>query len=205
MALVEKEIISFLKKNIEPLKDETYGDGYRVSVYLTDGTFLPCVIFRNSKKTIELAKKRFKEEIKGRGILRNMAGGGYNEIVKTFVTEGNRISSYNIAKVEASKYAFPFSVIKQIHGETVMSLTVFAAKMKDGKYLGFKTNFSAEFFDMPENYSVEDIVEIINHSFVMPNGELRTREDGVYDLPDGFFESVAYEARPYFECYLDKL
>jgi len=205
MVIKENEIIDFLKRNVEPLKEENFGDGYRASVYLTDGTFLPCVIFRNSKKIIELAKRRFKEEIKGRGKMRNFPEGGYNAIVKSFVAHGNCINAYNIAKVEISKYAFTLSVIEQIHGETVMGLTVFAAKMKDGKYFGFRTDFGFEFFDMPENYSVEDIVKIIDHSFVMPNGELRTRKYGVYDLPEGFKDAVTYQARPFFECYLDNL
>ncbi|MCL2848195.1 MAG: hypothetical protein FWE13_05590 [Firmicutes bacterium] len=71
----EKEIIEFLQKNIEPLKNGDYGAGYRASMYLTDGTFLPCVMFQNSSRIINLAKKRFKDEIKGRGIL---GRDGYN-------------------------------------------------------------------------------------------------------------------------------
>lgn len=52
----------FLKDNVEPLDDNAFGLGYRVSVYLTDGTFLPCVIFRNSNTIVDLAIRRFKEE-----------------------------------------------------------------------------------------------------------------------------------------------
>jgi len=55
------EIISFLKNNIEPLEDGFYGAGYRAATYLKDGTYLPCVIFRNTKKTVDLAIKRLKK------------------------------------------------------------------------------------------------------------------------------------------------
>ncbi len=50
-------IIKFLKDNIEPLEDNTYGLGYRASVFLTDRTFLPCVIFRNPRTIVNLQLK----------------------------------------------------------------------------------------------------------------------------------------------------
>jgi hypothetical protein len=39
------DIYDFLRTNIVPLKSEKGGNMYRVSAYLTDGTYLPCVIF----------------------------------------------------------------------------------------------------------------------------------------------------------------
>jgi hypothetical protein len=63
------EIINFLKENIEPLEDNVYGLGYRASVYLKDGTFLPCVLFRNPNAVVNLAIRRFKEEKGGNGII----------------------------------------------------------------------------------------------------------------------------------------
>lgn len=104
----ENHILTYLKNNIEPLENGSFGKGYRASVHLVDGLFLPCVIFRNPTEIVELAIKRFKEEQSGRGILRNSTN-GYKEIVKSFVTKGNCINVYDIASVEASKYAFPVS------------------------------------------------------------------------------------------------
>ncbi len=40
--LQKEDIIKFFKDNVEPLEDNAYGIGYRASVYLIDGTFLPC-------------------------------------------------------------------------------------------------------------------------------------------------------------------
>ena len=193
------KIIKFLKKNIEPLEDNTYGLGYRASVYLTDGTFLPCVIFRNPKEVVNLAMKRFKEEQSGKGVF------GYYEIVKTFVASGNCINDYNIERVDKSKFAFPLTTLRQIRGETTMGWTGFAAKMKDGKYFGYGTTFHFEFFQMPDGYSVEDIEEIINHSYVLENGELRSHRESNQTLTDEWRSAVIYRERPFFECYVDNL
>lgn len=61
-------IMALLKDNIKPLKNNVMGDGYRAAVYLVDGTYLPCVIFRNPKTIVDLAIRRFEQERSGRGI-----------------------------------------------------------------------------------------------------------------------------------------
>lgn len=198
------KIIQFLKDNIEPLDDSIYGLGYRASVYLTDGTYLPCVIFRNPKSTVNLALKRFKEEQKGTGIFGKSAA-SYFKIVEHFVTNGNRINNYDIATVEKSKYAFPKSILRQVHGETTMGWTGFVAKMRDGKYVGFGTSFLTEFFQMPENYSTDDIVEIINHSYVLKTGEIQSHKVPFINPPDDYEKAEIYRERPYFVCYIDNL
>lgn len=200
-----KDIIEFLKNNIEPLEDNTYGLGYRASVYLTDGTFLPCVIFRNQKTVVNLAIRRFKEEKTGNGIFNRSSGFGYYNIVKNFVTNGNCINDYDIERVEKSKFAFPLKIQKQIKGETNMGWTGFVAKMKDGKLFGFGTTFLWQFFQMPNNYSIDDIEEIINHSYVLKNGELRSYREGFVTRPDEYKDAVVYRERPFFECYIDNL
>lgn len=154
-----EDIIKFLKNNIEPLEDNAYGLGYRASVYLTDGIYLPCVVFRNSKAVVNLAIRRFKEEQKAKSIFSRSSGIGYYGIVKTFVANGNCINEFDIDRVEKSRFAFPWVIQNQIKGETTMGWTGFAAKMKDGKYFGFGTNFRWEFFQMPDGYSVDDIDE----------------------------------------------
>jgi hypothetical protein len=199
------KIIKFLKENIEPLEDNAYGLGYRASVYLTDGTFLPCVIFRNPKEVVNLAMKRFKEEQSGKGVFNRSSGLGYYEIVKTFVTRGNCINDYDIERVDKSKFAFPLTILRQIRGETTMGWTGFAAKMKDGKYFGYGTTFHFEFFQIPDGYSVEDIEEIINHSYVLENGKLRSHRESNQTLTDEWKNAVIYRERPFFECYVDNL
>ncbi|WP_288883796.1 hypothetical protein [Pedobacter panaciterrae] len=200
-----EEIVKFLKENIEPLEDNTYGLGYRASVYLTDGTFLPCVIFRSPKTIVNLAIRRFKDEQKGNGIFSKSGGTGYYNIVKGFVTNGNNINYYDIDRVIKSKYSFPLAIQKQIKGETTMGWTGFSAKMKDGSYIGFGTRFNWEFFQMPENYSTDDIVEIINHSYVLGTGELRYHKVPELIPSEDYKNAVVFRERPFFECYLDEL
>ena len=94
------EDYKFLKDNIEPLEDSVYGLGYRVSAYLTDGTYLPCVVFRNPSKIVDLAIMRFKDEQTGKGFFSRSSDVGYRDIVTTFVTKGNCLNDYDIEKVE---------------------------------------------------------------------------------------------------------
>lgn len=198
-----EEIIKFLKDNIRPLTDLNYGNGYRASVTLTDGLHLPCVMFRNTSKIIDLAIRRFKEEQSGKSIFSKSSGFGYREIVKTFVTSGNCLNYYNIAKVNKSDFAFPEQTLGQIRGETKMGWTGFVAKMKDGKQFSFGTSFLFDFFEMPKGYSPNDIIEIINHSYLDKKGNLKS-----YHVPEVYKEfdkSLVYREKPYFECYLDNL
>ncbi len=199
------DIVKFLKDNVEPLGDSSYGLGYRSSVYLTDGTFLPCVIFRNPKTVVNLAIRRFKEEQTGKGIFNRPSAANYYNIVKNFVTNGNCINEYDIDRVEKSAFAFPLEIQKQIKGETTMGWTGFAAKMKDGRFFGFGTSFNWEFFEMPNGYSTEDIAEIINHSYVLRNGDLCSHRDGSSTRPEDYRDAVVYRERPFFECYIDQL
>jgi len=170
---------------------------------LTDGLHLPCVLFRNSSNLINLAVKRFKEEQSGKSIFSKSSGLGYRDIVKTFVATGNCINYYDIGEVSKSNFAFPVHVLNEIRGETKMGWTGFVAKMKDGKQFAFGTSFLFEFFDLPKPYLPTDITEIINHSYLDKNGNIKS-----YHAPEVYEEfdkNLVFQERPYFECYLDNL
>ncbi|GAA4273634.1 hypothetical protein U6A24_18305 [Aquimarina gracilis] len=202
----KEEIIKFLKTEIEPLEDQFLGLGYRASVYLKDGTYLPAVIFRNPNKKVDRAIRRFKEERDNKGIISWAKNeDGYREIVKTFVTRGNKINDYDIEKVEKSPFAFPNETLFSIKGETTMGWTGFVAKMSDGKTFGFGTSFLMEFFQMPTGYQATEIVDIINHSYISKSGEVRSHERAFFDPPEDYDETVIHRERPYFECYIDDL
>lgn len=195
-AISQSEIIEFLR-GVEPLEDKFRGRGYRASAYLIDGTYLPCVVFRSPGPLVDMALRRFDRE--------HYEGGatGYVNAVTNFVTRGNCINFFNIARLETSAHFFPANIMRQIQGETSMGWTAFVARMKDGKLFSFGTGFNFEFFDMPTGYSGHDVVEIINHSYVDVNGELKglrgTGRSGEY-LP-----GAIYLAKPFFECFLDNL
>jgi len=201
----KRDIVKFLKENIAPLPDAIDGDGYRASVHLEDGTYLPCVIFRNPRNIVNLAIKRFKQEMGGGGIFSRKPKSNYYHLVEGFVASGNRVSVYDIQRVEKSKYAFPLNIQKQIQGETTMGWTGFSAKMKDGKYISFGTSFRWEFFQMPDNYSVDDIQEIINHSYVSETGDLRSHRQAESTKPVDYKPAVVHRDMTFFECFIDTL
>lgn len=166
----QNEILKFLKENISPLIDDFYGTRYRASVYLKDGTFLPCVLFSAQKKNMGCDKK---------------------------------LDYTDIERIEKSKNAFSLEILKQIHGETLMSWTGFILKMKDGKCFNFGTTFSFLFFDFPEGYSSSDIVEVINHSYMDKNNEIQEyRKHSIREL-DGI--KIYHQISDYYICHLDEL
>jgi hypothetical protein len=201
--LKEEEIINFLKTHVKPLANSIYGDGYRASVTLIDGLILPCVTFRSPDNTIALAIKRFAEEKTGKSIFKYPSNDGYKKIVENFVTHGNCINIHDIASINQSNFAFPDAILKTIRRETKMGWTGFVAEMSDGKRFSFGTSFLFEFFNMPSGYLPENICQIINHSFLDNEGNLRS-----YNNADDFaifkFEMV-YRERPYFECFIHNL
>lgn len=203
--MTTEEKIKFLNKNIEPLSDEIYGKGFRASAYLTDGTFIPCVRFRNPELKTELAIRRFQEEKKKGGIFNTNPNNKYKNIVEIFVTNGNMLNEYDIERIEISPFAFTKEILAQIRGETTMSWTGFCAKMKDGKVFAFASRFLFDFFQMPKGYVSTDIIEIINHSYISKSGEIKTHKVPFSDWPTDYDEKAVYRERPFFDCYIKEL
>ncbi len=204
--VTEIEIISFLKNNIEPFQDNTYGLSYRASVTLKDGTFLPCVIFRNPEQTIDLAIRRFKEEQSNKSIFSNKSKGfGYREIVKNFVTKGNNINIYDIINVSKSRFAIPFEVFRKVHGETAMSWTAFILEFNDNKKLSFGTSWNWEFFDIPEGYDFKNVKSIISGCYLTKENEI-VQHKSILDFQNDKekFQTI-YREKPFFECFIDNL
>jgi hypothetical protein len=139
-----EEIVRFVKNNIEPLPAIAhYGQRYRVSATLTDGTFLPCVVVEATKHVVELAMRRFEEEKKGsiKAILSR--SGGCQKIVENIVTTGNCVNYYDIRSVQMSRFSIPLQRLREIAGETSMGWTEFYATMSDGVEFRFGTTFLA--------------------------------------------------------------
>jgi hypothetical protein len=133
------------------------------------------------------------------------SGPGYFEIVKNFVASGNCVNEYDIERVEKSRYALPLSLQRQIQDETTMGWIAFAIRMRDGKYFGFGTTYHWEFFDFPDGYSAEDAVEIVNHSYVLQSGELRSHKVPFIETPDDYKSAVIYREKPFFECFIESI
>jgi hypothetical protein len=191
MAIGAGELKSFLRDNVEPLEHSIYGKQYRAAVHLTDGTYLPCVVFQDRKLRVELALRRFRQLFFKRS--------EYKRVVASFVSRESNLADWQIQSVEHSPFAWPVVLLKSIHGETAMSWTSFVAEMRDGAFHSFGTTFSFEFFDLPDGYSWGDIKDI-------QSGMVYSQAKGLtpYSL-DALREARLYRDRPFFTCYLDDL
>ncbi len=190
-----QEIIS----NVEPLPDSIYGPRYRCQLTLKDGTLLPCAVLQSKSKIVELAKRRIKEEMSGKGRL----GGPdpYGQILSGFVAGGNRVSDYAVTSATQSRFAPPPALLRQIHGETTMAWTGWVFEMKDGSLFSYGSGFNMEFLDLPDGYTFEDVIKVHNHSFVL-DGALRTLEEGRV-LPSDYDRVNLLRERQFFTCYID--
>jgi hypothetical protein len=198
---MKNNITEYLQSGVEEFPDSAYGSGYRCSAHLTDGTFLPCVMLRRTGATLQLVLRRFEEEKKGLGIFRRKDA--YEEIVKSFVTSGNRINSYDIARVEPSRHAIPLALLHRVHGETTMAWTGFVFEMKDGRCFAYGTTFLTEFFDLPDGYEFADVHKVHNHSYVSADGEVRSLHEGMAEQPADYDSTSVLREKPYFVCFHD--
>lgn len=191
-----QEIIS----TVEPLPDSIYGPRYRCSLVLKDGTQIPCAILQSKSKLVELAKRRLKEEMSGKGKI----GGSdpYGQVLSAFVAGGNRVNDYDVASAKPSKFTPPLSLLQQIQGETTMSWTGWVLEMNDGKLLSYGSSFSMEFFDLPEGYTFENVVKVHNHSFLSKEGTLASLQRGGM-LPTDYGRENIFRERVFFTCYFD--
>jgi hypothetical protein len=198
---MKNNIAEYLSSGVEAFPDSAYGPGYRCSAHLIDGTFLPCVVLRSSGSTVQLASRRFEEERKGKGLFRRK--GSYEEIVRSFIAAGNQVNSYDIARVEPSRYAIPMALLRQIHGETSMSWTGFVFQMTDGSCFAYGTTFRTEFFNLPEGYTFGDVERVHNHSYVSNSGEVCSLRDRMAEHLADYNASIVLREKPYFVCYSD--
>jgi len=202
--MLENQFINaYLKSGVQPWTDSIYGDGYRCSAYLKDGTFLPCVVLRKSGATVELALRRFEDERRGKGIFRSNGADAYRSIVRTFVVGGNRVNSYDLETVESSRFAIPLSLLRQIEGETTMGWTGFVFEMNDGRHFAYGTSFSLEFFNLPDGYEFTDVARVHNHSYVTPTGDLGSLARGMSLQATDYESSNVLREKPFFVCHYD--
>jgi len=180
----QKEIIRWIRTEQEPVPDLCGRNAYRSAAYLKDGVHLPCVLLREARAHTELALARFEESRKG-GVAdpRNLSD-HYPNVVKHFVTEGNQVDLYDIARIEPSPYAIPFSLLSQMGDETSMGWTQFAVLLDEGTEVSFGTSYLNEFFDIPEGFSWDRVTKVVPH---------RSRTKPVY------------RERPFFTCFVDKV
>jgi hypothetical protein len=189
-----------ITNTVEPIYDSIFGPRYRCSLTLTDGSFLPCAVIQSKQRLVDLAKRRIKEEMQGQGHI----GGHdpYGQIVSNFVAQGNRVNDYDVLSSAESRYAIPLPLLSLIEGETVMAWTCWLFRMRDGRLFSYGSSFSMEFFQLPDGYEFSDVEEVINHSYIDPNGVLKSIETRPY-LPDDYNPGPMLRERVFFTCAVD--
>ncbi len=175
------DLADYARNHAAPIPHSRGGTRYRCAAYLTDGLYLPCVVLASPDLLVDLAIHRFAEAFEGRS---RVLGETYRDAVRYFVTSDNRLSHYDIDRLEPSPYAIPIERLAEIRGETTMSWTAFNGIMKDGREFSFGTALPTEFFHMPVGYSGSDIVQVVSHK--------RT-------------EGEVYRERPFFTCFVKGL
>jgi hypothetical protein len=194
------EWVKNITSAVEPIYDSTYGPRYRCSLTLKDGTFLPSAVIQSRQRLVDLAKRRIKEEMQGQGRI----GGEdpYGQIISTFVAKGNRINDYEVLSAAESIYAIPLPLQSLIEGETVKGWTCWVFRMTDGRLFSYGSSFSMEFFQLPDGYEFSDVEEVINHSYIDPNGILKSVDSGHF-LSDDYNPGPMLRERVFFTCAVD--
>ena len=172
---------------IEPLPDPVAGDAYRCAATLVDGTYLPCIAVRRVGRYADRLREMFDAEARGAGSYR-LTADPIREALKSQLAGPNRVSAYSIDRIEPSPFAIPRGLLEQISGETAMSLWLFSLETHDARRFLFSASNYGEllFFDLPEGVKFSDFTKV--HS--LSRGKR---------APKG----AQYEARPYFECFVD--
>ena len=179
-----KKIRKYIKGNFTPTRlPGRYGDErelYCCSATLLDGTLLPCIVVQESEHRVQNAVDMFKARAKDKDPFN-----GYRATVEGYVCSGNQLSYLDIKELRPSVHAIPSERLREIQ-ETAMGYIAFTAIMDDDKQFTFATCApSPLFFEMPKGYSGSRMKKII----CADRANL-----------EGF--SGAYQAKPYFDCYL---
>lgn len=187
---------------VEPLADSLYGPRYRCALTLEDGTHVPCAILQSRPRLIQLARRRIKEELSGKGVFRGPDP--YGQILSMFVAGGNKINELDVVSAAPSPYAPPISLLNQLQDETTMGWTGWVFQMKDSRMFQYASSFRMEFLNLPDGYTFDDVTKVYNHSYVRADGSLGILPQGG-QLPADYDYKRLFRERTFFTCYLEDL
>ncbi len=187
----DSELVAFLHANIEPLLRGS-STQFRASAYLTDGTYLPCVLCENREQHVNSVLGRLQHAEKSTG--------QYRSTVMSHFDVGMQVSSLFVSRVEPSPFAWPLRLLQHIHGETYMGFTAFVAEMNDGTMFSYDVASMAErFYDLPAGYTVNDIKKI--YSGGPPLRKILVD----FKMSRGHISPGPYHERPCFYCFVEGL
>jgi hypothetical protein len=113
--------------------------------------------------------------------------------------KGSTVAAADIGRLEASPFAWPAELLRQIETNTFRNWSVFVVEMRDGRRFSYRTPNGSPFLDLPEGCSHTDVSAIHNHMVHKADRGTLTYEQHFWDDTE-----VNYlGARPYFTCILD--
>ncbi|MEQ1489742.1 MAG: hypothetical protein ABL932_04255 [Terricaulis sp.] len=182
-------IPKLIEAGIEEVPEEFGGPGYRCSVWLKDGTYLPCVFVQKVGRPADRLRKSVGDELSGEGQYDPLTCDPVRQSLKWYLCYPNQIASHLIERIEPSPFAIPISLLAQVTGEVASYVWLFALETASGRRFKFSGQdpSSMIFFELPDEVSFSDFVNVIN-----PNARK--------SLPR--CEATLHE-RVFFNCYED--
>ena len=154
---------------------EPFHGAYRAAAILRDGTHLPCVRFVDRARTLEsLAHFHASGEMDG-------------------LIDRNMVVAADIARVEASPYAWPAHLLQDMEDREDRIGGRFVAETHDARYFAFDPGEDPpHFLDLPDGCRHDDV---------------RTLYFGrrAQELTAQLGDTRVYTARPYFLCLVEGL
>lgn len=145
--MTPSEILRWINTYGEAIPDEYGRRSFRVSAWLQDGTYLPCVLLREAD-----TRARAAMELLGRTEAEDFDE-MYPGLVRSLATGGSRVEALLSTSLEQSPFAMPWALLSQLRDELEESPIEFVATMDDGATFAFGTADEVAFFDMPPGYT----------------------------------------------------
>lgn len=170
--------------NIEEVPSEFGGPGFRCGAWLSDGTYLPCVFVQPIGSYADRRVEMIAAEFRGDGAHKSFPNPP-RESIKSELIWSCRIACHYIERVEPCRFAIPLSLLRQVRGETAMSLWLFALETANGRRFSFTGGHLASmiFFDLPTDVEFSDFVTVrsVDRNKRLPKCEANLRERIFFD------------------------
>ncbi|MBC7768700.1 MAG: hypothetical protein H7124_07925 [Phycisphaerales bacterium] len=181
----ESLLARLAQTGIEEVPVEFGGPGHRCSVWLTDGTHLPCILMERVGPYADRLREIVDQELRGEGSYA-LTANPVREALKTQFAGSNHVTLHDVARIEPSPFAIPMRLLRQVSGETATDLWLFSLETADARRFTFRGSHLAQmlFFDLPEGVHFGDFTK-------------------VHNLRRGRSSGPTFEARPFFRCLVD--
>jgi len=206
---MQTKVLEYIENRVDRFPDPTFGEGARCSVYLKDGTYLPCVLLRDWQKAVSLFMARLDQEGSGRAVLAEIKDIAEQSLVRFFITNQNIVKLSDIASIEVSPYAIPHSFLRELDLNSDNKLLPkntlsFVLEMNDDQLFLYENRaLNQEFYDLPSGYSFSDVKKVHKSAYKHPDGLVRRVPITYKDEQIKFMPEESFTQKPFFVCYTE--